>query len=137
MNRLKQSYRRKFAQKVSPLEVDLDRIHTLWQYDQAITAPLNGFSGADEYYNRCSSIHYLKDITLPTLILHSLDDPFMYPHNVPTHDQVGPGVHLAIQAHGGHVGFIEGTGPLAGECLIDRLAPAFFRAHLGMETASV
>lgn len=133
LDRLKRSYQRKFAALPSPLAVDLDRIHTLWQYDQAITAPLNGFAGADDYYRRCSSIHYLSGITVPTLILHSLDDPFMYPHNVPRTDQVGPGVQLAIQAHGGHVGFIENTRPNGGHCLIDRLAPAFFRQQLGQE----
>lgn len=137
MNRLKHSYVRKFAATPSPLQVDLDQIHTLWQYDQEITAPLNGFAGADDYYNRCSSIHYLSSITVPTLILHSLDDPFMYPQNVPAADQVGPGVRLAIQAHGGHVGFVEGGFPWVRDCLIDRLAPAFFHEHLGLTTASV
>jgi predicted alpha/beta-fold hydrolase len=137
MRRLKQSYARKFATMPSPIRVDLDRIHTLRQYDEQITAPLNGFAGADDYYNRCSSIHFLRRITVPTLLLHSLDDPFMYPHNVPRADQIGPGVHLAIQPHGGHVGFIEGVRPGAGDCLIDRLAPAFFRGHLGKRTESV
>ncbi|MGD9947053.1 MAG: hydrolase [Desulfobulbus sp.] len=130
MNRLKRSYIRKFADMPSPIQVDLDQIHTLRQYDQQITAPLNGFAGADDYYNRCSSIHYLSRITVPTLILHSQDDPFMYPHNIPRPDQVGPGVHLAIQPYGGHVGFVEGGLPWVGECLIDRLAPTFFREHL-------
>ena len=133
MNRLKGSYLRKFATMPSPLAVDLDQLHSLWQYDQAITAPLNGFAGADDYYQQCSSIHYLPGITVPTLILHSLDDPFMYPHNVPRADQVGPGVHLAIQPYGGHVGFIEAALPEGGHCLIDRLAPAFFRQQLGQE----
>jgi len=132
LNRLKRSYIRKFSGTASPLKVDLDRICTLWQYDQAITAPLNGFAGADDYYQRCSSIHYLGAITVPTLILHSLDDPFMYPNNVPTRGQVGPGVQLAIQAHGGHVGFVEGATPWVQASLIDQMAPAFFREHLGL-----
>lgn len=130
LNRLKHSYRLKFAAMPSPLNVDLDRIRTLRQYDEAITAPLNGFTGADDYYTRCSSIGYLRRIAVPTLILHSLDDPFMYPHTVPHPDQLGPGVQLALQPHGGHVGFIEGSRPWASTCLIDRLAPAFFREQL-------
>ncbi|MGE4559535.1 MAG: hydrolase [Desulfobulbus sp.] len=137
MHRLKRSYAQKFAAIPSPLRVDLDRIHTLWEYDQQITAPLNGFAGADDYYTRCSSIHYLPRITVPTLILHSLDDPFMYPHDVPGPDQVGPGVRLAIQPYGGHVGFVEGRLPWAGECLIDRLATSFFHEQLEYPAASV
>lgn len=135
MGRLKRSYLRKFANTPAPFKVDLNRIHTLWQYDQEITAPLNGFAGADDYYARCSSLGYLSGITIPTLILHSLDDPFMFPHNVPRSDQVGPGVRLAIQPHGGHVGFVDGTWPWRTTCLIDRLAPAFFREQLGQEPA--
>ena len=130
LTKLKQTYRRKFARIPSPLRIDLDRIRTLWEYDERVTAPLNGFTGADDYYTRCSSIGFLGSITIPTLILHSLDDPFMYPHNVPRPEQVGPGVQLAIQPYGGHVGFIEGTWPWRTSCLIDRLAPTFFGAHL-------
>ena len=130
MTRLKRSYQRKFAAMASPLRVDLNRIHTLWEYDQWVTAPLNGFAGADDYYARCSSLGYLHAITVPTLILHSTDDPFMYPHNIPGTDHVGPGVRLAIQSHGGHVGFIEGRFPWRTGCLIDRLATAFLNEHL-------
>lgn len=132
MGRLKRSYLRKFAATPAPFTVDLNCIHTLRQYDQQITAPLNGFAGADDYYASCSSLGYLAGITTPTLILHSLDDPFMFPDNIPRPDQVGPGVRLAIQSHGGHVGFIDGTWPWRTTCLIDRLAPAFFREQLGL-----
>jgi len=136
VDRLKRSYRQKFAHQPSPLRLDLDRIRTLWEYDEQVTAPLNGFAGADDYYTRCSSLGYLPAITTPTLILHSTDDPFMYPHNVPQPGQAGPGVHLAIQAHGGHVGFIDGPLPWRTGCLIDRLAPAFFHEHLHLAERS-
>jgi predicted alpha/beta-fold hydrolase len=136
LGRLKRSYVRKFSRTPAPIEVDLSLIRTLRQYDEAITAPLNGFAGAEDYYDRCSSIHFLPGITKPTLILHSLDDPFMYPRDVPAPDQVGPGVHLAIQRHGGPVGFIESVLPTGSHCLIDRLAAAFFREQLGEPSGS-
>jgi len=136
LSRLKQAYRRKFAAMASPLQVDLERVRTLWEYDQQVTAPLNGFAGADDYYQRCSSISYLHRITTPTLILHSLDDPFMYPGNVPGPKQVGPGVRLAVQTHGGHVGFIDGRFPWRTRCLIDRMIPPFFQQQLARPIAS-
>ena len=136
VTRLKRSYQRKFQIIPSPLRVDLDRIRTLREYDECITAPLNGFAGADDYYARCSSIGYLAAITTPTLILHSADDPFMYPHTIPRGDQVGPGVRLAIQKYGGHAGFIEGRLPWRIACLIDRLAAAFFHEHLTAGSAA-
>ncbi len=130
LQRLKQSYRLKFSTAPSPLQVDLELIQTLWQYDEQVTAPLNGFAGADDYYLRSSSMGYLQGITTPTLILQARDDPFMYSHNIPGPDQVGPGVRLAIQAHGGHVGFITGPTPWQTRCLIDQMLPDFFREQL-------
>ena len=124
LGHLKTSYRRKFALLPSPLRVDLARIRTLRAWDEHITAPLNGFAGADDYYARCSCGPVLAGITTPTLIVHSTDDPFLYPENVPHPDQVGPGVRLAVQAHGGHVGFVEGQLPWRTTSLVDRLAPA-------------
>ena len=130
LTHLKQSYRRKFALLPSPLRVDLARIRSLRAWDEHITAPLNGFAGADDYYARCSCGQVLAGITTPTLIVHSTDDPFLYPENVPHPDQVGPEVHLAVQAHGGHVGFVEGRLPWRTTSLVDRLAPAFLCGQL-------
>jgi len=130
LTRLKRAYLHKFSTRPSPLRIDLETITSLWDYDQQVTAPLNGFAGADDYYARCSCQGFLKAITAPTLILHARDDPFMYDHDIPRPDQVGPGVTLAIQAHGGHVGFIDGPLPWRSRCLIDRLVPAFLDQQL-------
>jgi len=127
LNRLRQSYQLKFKTIPSPLRVSLEQIRTLREYDHSVTAPLNGFAGADDYYRRCSSRSYLSGITTPTLILHAKDDPFMYPHDIPTPAEVGPGVRLAIHAHGGHVGFISGRFPWQTRYLTDQLVPDFLK----------
>ncbi len=84
---------------------------TFAEFDDAVTAPLHGFSGKDEYYDRCSSITYLKDIQRPTLIINSLDDPFTTPDMIPSEDQLSDCVTLEVSEHGGHVGFIDGGLP--------------------------
>ncbi|MCU0833008.1 MAG: hydrolase [Chromatiaceae bacterium] len=112
LDRLKASYRAKFARIPSPLTVDLDQIRDLFDYDERITAPLHGFAGAEDYYARSSSRPYLRHIVTPTLILHAADDPFMFPHTVPRVGELGPGVSLELSARGGHVGFV--SGPLPG-----------------------
>lgn len=127
LNRLKQSFRQKSLTSPSPLRVSLAQIRTLREYDHLVTAPLNGFAGADDYYCRCSSRGYLSGITTPTLILHAKDDPFMYPNDIPTPNEVGPGVRLAISAHGGHVGFIAGRFPWQTQYLTDQLVPDFLK----------
>ena len=92
---------------------------------RTVFAPGAGIADA-----RCSCGAALAGITTPTLVVHSMDDPFLYPENVPHPDQVGPGVRLAVQAHGGHVGFVEGRLPWRTTSLVDRLAPAFLGGQL-------
>jgi predicted alpha/beta-fold hydrolase len=111
MRNLKASYRSKFAHMPSPLAVDLDTLHDLFDYDDRVTAPLHGFAGAEDYYARCSCRSFLRHIATPTLILHALDDPFMFTHTVPRADELGPGVTLELSRHGGHVGFVTGALP--------------------------
>ncbi len=84
---------------------------TFAEFDDAVTAPLHGFAGKDDYYDRCSSMHFLADIETPTLIINALDDPFMTPGVIPHRDRLSPQVSLEISEAGGHVGFIEGGTP--------------------------
>lgn len=112
LGKLKQSYRRKFSQRVlQPLMINLDDLKTLFAFDDRITAPLNGFAGAEAYYARSSSGQFLKRIRTPALIIHAQDDPFMYPATVPTDDQISDSVILELAPHGGHVGFVAGHAP--------------------------
>ncbi len=109
--RLKDGYRRKFASMPSPLDVDIDRIDGFNQFDDRITAPLNGFDGVRDYYDRASCRQFLPRIRTRTLVVHAADDPFMFPTTVPFEHELGPGVTLELAAHGGHVGFVAGTLP--------------------------
>lgn len=108
LNKLNASYRAKFGKITSPLTIDLKSIRTLWQFDDAITAPLHGFEGAEDYYRQCSCAQFLADIATPTLIIHAQDDPFMTPEIVPAEDEMSGDVTLELTRYGGHVGFIEG-----------------------------
>ncbi len=87
---------------------------TLYEFDDRITAPLHGFTSADDYYTRSSSVHFLHAIRRPTLLLSARDDPFMPPELL---DDVLPivganaALELEIVEHGGHVGFIGGRLP--------------------------
>lgn len=82
-------------------------IRNFYRFDDRLTAPLNGFQGADDYYARCSSRQFLHGIRLPTLILHASDDPFMTPDVVPGPEELAPCVTLELARWGGHVGFVH------------------------------
>jgi predicted alpha/beta-fold hydrolase len=83
-----------------------EKIKTFRDFDNRYTAPLHGFSDADDFYNKASSGPYLSSIKIPSLIVNALNDPFLpdacYPFDVAkTH----PFVHLETPERGGHVGF--------------------------------
>lgn len=75
-------------------------------FDEAFTAPINGFRDARDYYERASSGAVLGDIRRPTLIVQALDDPFMPPSVVPPETALSPEVTLELSPSGGHVGFV-------------------------------
>ena len=120
ISRCQQKYRDKFSERHSPLNVDIDQLNTFFLFDDQITAPLHGFSGADEYYKKCSSRQFLKHIKKPTLVIHSKDDPFMWEHTVPSADELSESIHLELSEHGGHVGFIGGKSPFHAEYWVDQ-----------------
>jgi predicted alpha/beta-fold hydrolase len=97
--------------------IDLERTldaATFWEFDDAATAPLHGFDGADDYYARSSCGRFLATITVPTLVVHSRDDPFVPAGAIPRtalHDN--PSITPVITDHGGHVGFVSGEIPFS------------------------
>ena len=78
-----------------------------WQFDNLYTAPIHGFRNAEEYYARSSARQFLARIARPTLVIQSLDDPFMSPDVIPSEEELSSSVTLEICKQGGHVGFIE------------------------------
>ncbi|MGQ0712645.1 MAG: YheT family hydrolase [Gemmatimonadaceae bacterium] len=110
---------RKAAQKrgrfpdIAP-DIDLARLRTMWDFDNAVTAPVHGFRDAEDYYTRSSSLGWLEGIRIPTLLLSALDDPFLPPDVL---DEVrdaakdNPALHCEFFERGGHVGFIGGALP--------------------------
>src|ERR1044071_1494628 len=47
------------------------------EFDDIITAPYCGFSGANDYYHRAAAARVIDRIALPTLVVHAADDPFI------------------------------------------------------------
>lgn len=87
----------------------VDRITTLRDFDEQVTAPLHGFDSADHYYQSCSGLDLLARISIPTLVIHAADDPFMTRAVIPTPEQLSPQVRYELSRRGGHVGFLHGT----------------------------
>jgi predicted alpha/beta-fold hydrolase len=87
------------------------RVRTMWEFDDAVTAPLHGFAGTHDYWTRASSKPWLAKIRVPTLVLNARNDPFIPAHSLPRQNEVSSAVTLEQPMHGGHVGFAHGRFP--------------------------
>jgi hypothetical protein len=106
---LRNRYRRKAG--LFPHRYDVS--HAKWyssirEFDDQITARYEGFAGAEDYYSRASASRVADQIHVPTLIINSLDDPFirLLPQ---TRAKLiaNPAVRLVETRHGGHCAFLS------------------------------
>jgi hypothetical protein len=104
---------------------------TIREFDELATAPLHGFQSAAHYYAESSSARFLGRIVTPTLLIHSLDDPFLPQAFMPMDAIHGnPALIPALVEGGGHVGFVEGS-PGSPSFWAEEQAAHFLAASLG------
>jgi uncharacterized protein len=85
------------------------RARKLQDFDDAFTGPSNGYQGALDYYQRCSSGPRLKEVRRPTLLLNAEDDPMIPAASLPEVDARNDFLTVQRTVRGGHVGFLEGS----------------------------
>ncbi|MFV5215314.1 YheT family hydrolase [Azonexus caeni] len=106
-------------------ETRMRRARTLWEFDDAVTGPVHGFAGADDYWQRSSAKAYLQSIALPALVVNPRNDPFLPAPYLPSSAEAAPCVRLEQPAGGGHVGFVNGGFPGRLDWLAQRLLHFF------------
>lgn len=77
-------------------------------FDTIYTAPVFGFKSPEDYWEKASSKPYLSKIEKPTLLLTSLDDPFLSKECYP-YEEADKSEYFFLEAsrYGGHVGYIS------------------------------
>lgn len=111
----------------------LERARTLFEFDDIVTAPVHGFEGAADYYQRSSSLRFLTSIRCPTLLLSAYDDPFLPPDVLREVERVArenPNLATEFHQRGGHVGFISGHAPWAPRYYAEERALSFLGSVL-------
>ena len=109
---------------------DLSDIQSFWQYDDRVVAKLHGFDNVQDYYQRSSSRQFLKSITVTTLLIQAIDDPFMTAAVLPGLDELSSSIQMEITEGGGHVGFIAGVNPFKPDYWLDQRIPEFLTQQL-------
>jgi predicted alpha/beta-fold hydrolase len=79
---------------------------SIYDIDQGLIAPRNGFADAQDYYARCSGLRFLPAVRVPTLVIHALDDPWIPGALYAGFDwAANPNLVKLFPRQGGHVGF--------------------------------
>ncbi len=76
------------------------------EFDELVTAPLNNFKSAEDYYSKCSAKQFLAQISVPTFLLASDDDPFV-PNQTFENLPKNKFLRVEITRGGGHVGYVS------------------------------
>lgn len=110
-------------------EAMMRRARNMREFDDAVTAPLHGFSNVDDYWARASSKPALRHIQVPTRLIHAHNDPFTPVKILPTANDVSDHVSFDFGEDGGHCGFV--TGPFPGQLeVLPRKIVDFVIQHL-------
>ena len=92
----------------------LQRARCIYDFDDAVTAPVHGFADAHDYYARSSALGWIGRIRIPTFLLSAMNDPFLPGEVLAGVRDVAagnPNLTLEFSAGGGHVGFVSGRWP--------------------------
>ncbi|WP_406683436.1 alpha/beta fold hydrolase [Seonamhaeicola sp. MEBiC1930] len=83
-------------------------IRTLKDFDDLYTSKAHGFQDALDYYKKCSSLQFIPNIKIPTLIINALNDSFLSPECYPVKEaKASKIIYLEMPNHGGHVAFVD------------------------------
>ena len=85
----------------------LAQVRNIRDFDNTFTAPDGGYESAADYYAKCSSLHVLDKIAVPSLIITAKDDPLV-PFGIFSSEKLNnPNISLLAPDHGGHGGFLN------------------------------
>jgi len=116
-----------------PAGRQLATVRTMFDFDEHFTAPVHGFLGAADYYTKSSSLGWLETISIDTLLLSAVNDPFLPGEvldDVRRKARHNPKLHVEFTSHGGHVGFVEGRNPFSPVYYLEHRVSEFLAGEL-------
>ncbi|REL28449.1 hydrolase [Thalassotalea euphylliae] len=108
----------------------LAKVSELWDFDHMVTAPINGFASAEDYYHKASGKPVMSDIHVPCLFIHAADDPFLDHEQIVPKQTLPEHIQFEISKKGGHVGFISGNNPFKPDYWLEQRAPDYLSEFL-------
>lgn len=101
------------------------------RFDTRYTRQVLGLESVHEYYEMCSAKHLMREVTIPSVIVASADDPIVPVESI-RRLQHGKAVQISVQKSGGHLGFIsQARTPWGDRYWLDHLVSAWVNERLG------
>jgi uncharacterized protein len=128
---LRQRLKRKMKLFPDLLKVDRWWWRCIRDFDDVVTARYFGFRDAEDYYQQASASRVLERISVPTLVIHANDDPFIRIDDATRLKlAANPCIRFLETEHGGHCAFLAAAdgydGRWSERMVVDFLA---FRAN--------
>ncbi len=105
---------RKSLENDKKLNLNCDLIqntNSLYIFDTEYTAKIFGFDNASDYYRNVGCAKFIKNINVPLLCIHSLDDQVTVKYAIPYDSiQQNKNIILLTTSHGTHSCFLEDDG---------------------------
>lgn len=82
---------------------------TVREFDNHATCLVAKYETVDTYYRHCSSVSFVKGVSIPLLCISALDDPVCTKEAIPWDEcRANKNIVLATLPHGGHLAFFKG-----------------------------
>jgi predicted alpha/beta-fold hydrolase len=84
---------------------------TLYEFDKYYTAKIMGYSSPCDYYRNIGCARFIKNINVPLLCVHAMDDQITNAKVIPYYDiESNPNVILMRTDYGTHTCYLENEG---------------------------
>jgi predicted alpha/beta-fold hydrolase len=107
---LRSELRHRWEQGLMEAPLEIPAFATLRAFDERYTASAAGFRNRSDYYARCACGPWLGQIRIPTVILSAEDDPLAPAADI-RNSARSASIHLHVESHGGHMGYITRDHP--------------------------
>ncbi len=108
-NHLYQRYYVRGLRKLGARWLNNQRVRSILEFDDAVTAPQWGFKDGADYHQKCSSYSLFPQIQVDCCLLFAEDDPFIDYRPI-LHTSLPASMKLWLTPYGGHMGFLGWTG---------------------------
>lgn len=141
--RLLRSLRQDVKRKMKKIDMglaltrkELSRLRSFHKFDNRVSAPMNGFKDAEDYYAKTRTDLMLGHVNVPTLLLSARNDPLVPASLLPDPRRLSANVTLEVSNNGGHMGFVTGRWPWAPRFWLEQRVPDFLATFFAQTSTS-